>query len=91
MLSKVQEAFSRKSALAKRSAGEQINLRARLISVREQRGLSQQDAAELMGVSEWYIRQIESIDYNPSLTELAQYALILDAVITFSVKTKADI
>lgn len=89
-LPKVREAFSRKAALAKRATEEQLNLRARLVNLRKQRLLSQKQAADLMGVSEWYIDQIESVRYNPSLTELAAYALILDAVIVYSVKTRTD-
>lgn len=62
-----------------------------LVEVRENRGLSQADVAERMGISQSAVSQFERYDSNPKLSTIRRYAHAVGARIKHSVILDAEL
>lgn len=58
-----------------------------LVALRKRQGLTQQDVADRMDVTQSAVAQFERYDANPSLNTIGRYALAIGASINFSVTT----
>lgn len=57
-----------------------------LVEVRKRRGLSQQQVAERLGVSQPMVAKFESYDSNPTLATIRRYAHAVEALVTHTVE-----
>lgn len=62
-------------------AREHRRLRAELVRVRQESGLTQADVAELLGTSPQAVSKLERYDADPKLSTLARYANAVGALI----------
>lgn len=60
-------------------ADETTEFMLQLVSVREQRGLTQKAVAEALGISQPAVAQFEHYDANPTLASIRRYALAVGA------------
>ncbi|GAB2475079.1 hypothetical protein GCM10027030_06730 [Luteococcus sediminum] len=60
-----------------------------LIAVREQRGLSQSEVAEIMQVSQPVVSKFESLEGNPTLATIRRYANAIQALYCHKVEAEA--
>lgn len=63
-------------------ADDQLDLMARLIELRKEHSLSQQEIADRMGVSQPAISELERYDANPTFSTLRRYAHAIGARIS---------
>lgn len=68
-------------ARAKLLAGEHRQMRATLIRLREEAGLTQAEVGALVGVSQQAINKFERYDADPKLSTLRRYANAVGAII----------
>lgn len=68
-------------ARAKFLAREDRLMRAELVRLREQAGLTQAEVGELLGVSQQAVNKFERYDSDPKLSTLRRYANAIGAVI----------
>lgn len=61
-----------------------------LIDMREKHGLSQQELAQRMGVSQSAVAQFERYDSNPTLTSIQRYALAVEANLDLKVTSDRE-
>lgn len=71
--------------LATRLAASDSDLRWALIQARKRAGFTQSDLAEVLGVSQPAVAQIESMGNDPRLSTLRRYALAVGAMISHQV------
>lgn len=71
---------------AKVLAREHRELKARLVRVRRKAGLSQEDVAERMSVSQQTVSKFERYDSDPKLSTLRRYANAVGALIEHQVE-----
>lgn len=57
-----------------------------LVMVRKERGLSQSEVAEIMGVSQPTIADFEAHDSNPTLSRIRRYAHAVGAIVSHRVE-----
>ena len=57
-----------------------------LVEIRVNKGLSQQDVAELLGVTQPAIAQLEYVTSNPTINRIKLYALALGVELQLGVK-----
>jgi transcriptional regulator with XRE-family HTH domain len=57
-----------------------------LVEIRVNKGLSQQDVADLLGVTQPAIAQLEYVTSNPTINRIKLYALALGVELQLSVK-----
>ena len=57
-----------------------------LVEIRGSKGLSQQDVADLLGVTQPAIAQLEYVTSNPTINRIKLYALALGVELQLSVK-----
>lgn len=79
--SELQQVRERAQALA----AADRHLKSQLIRAREQRGLSQRQVAERMGVTQQAVNKFERYDSDPKLSTLRRYANAVGAVVTHDV------
>ncbi|RRD52096.1 XRE family transcriptional regulator [Buchananella hordeovulneris] len=72
---------------ARRLARADRQLKERLIAVRREAGLSQQDVADRLGVSQQAVQKLERYDSDPQLSTLRRYANAVGALVTHTVTT----
>ena len=77
--------------LAKRLAQNEYDLIFGLIQLRIESGLTQSDVAEVLGISQQAVAKFESMDSDPRLSTISQYAMAINALIHFEVKPFAKI
>lgn len=64
---------------------QDYDLRFELIKLREERGLSQTQIAEMLGVSQQAISQFEQMDADPRMSTIRRYALAVGAMVEHTV------
>lgn len=62
-----------------------------LVALRKKAGISQDEVANRMGVSQSAISQFEHYDANPTLSTIRRYALAVDASISYRVSSSAPL
>lgn len=62
-------------------ARENREMRARLVQIRHDAGLTQQDVADMLGVSQQAVQKIERYDADPRLSTLERYANAVGALV----------
>ncbi len=62
----------------------------RLIQLRGDQGLTQQDVADRMGVTQPTVARFEAYDSNPTLASIRRYAHAIGALITHVVETDSE-
>ncbi len=58
----------------------------RLVEIRKEQGLTQQDVADRMGVSQPTVAKFESYDSNPTLATIRRYAHAVEALVKHEVE-----
>lgn len=76
--------------LADRLVSEDRNFIHKLIAWREERGLTQAQVAERMGLSEEAVKQFEHYDSNPPLSLIRRYALSVGVMVHHDVESVLD-
>ena len=76
-------------ALALENTAAWRDLREAMIAAREQQGLTQQQLAEVMGITQSAVSQFESLGGNPRMTTVVAYAQALQLKLSFDA-TRAD-
>jgi DNA-binding XRE family transcriptional regulator len=71
--------------LARKMAHENYNLLFGLIEHRIAAGLTQQDVANSLGISQQAVAKFESMDNDPRLSTISQYALAINALVTHKI------
>ncbi len=56
-----------------------------LVSLREQKGLTQQQVGEALGISQAAVAQFENGSANPTIQRIKVYAMVIGASIEFSI------
>lgn len=77
---------SRSEQLARELAESDINLIYSLRKMREERGLSQADLGQILGVTQATVSAFESGESEPKLSTVRRYAHALDVMIVHSVR-----
>ncbi len=72
-------------ARAKVLARENREMRAALVQIRRDSGLSQQDVADLLEISQQAVQKLERYDADPKLSTLERYANAVGALVTHRV------
>lgn len=72
---------------ARRLARADRQLKERLIDIRREAGLSQQDVADRLGISQQAVQKLERYDSDPQLSTLRRYANAIGALVTHTVTT----
>lgn len=72
---------TRSAVLARRLSNTELSFKLQLVKIRNDRGLTQTDVAEKMGVDKSAVSRFERIDANPRLATIRAYALAIDAII----------
>lgn len=72
--------------LAKQLAEENYELLTQLVNKRIESGLTQQDVAELLAVSQQSISKFESLEMDPRLSTISKYAMAINVLISHSVQ-----
>lgn len=67
-------------------ATDHLELIENLVKIRKEHGLSQEDVAYRMGISQPSVADFERYDSNPTLARIRRYALAVGAVMRTSVK-----
>lgn len=80
-LRRVAASLSPIRARAKVLARENQEMRASLVRVRRQAGLSQADVAEMLGVTQQAVNKLERYDADPRLSTLERYANAVGALV----------
>lgn len=62
----------------------------RLIQLRSDQGLTQQDVADRMGVTQPTVAKFEAYDSNPTLASIRRYAHAVGALVTHVVETDSE-
>ena len=62
----------------------------RLIQLRGDQGLTQQDVADRMGVTQPTVARFEAYDSNPTLASIRRYAHAIGALVTHVVETDTE-
>jgi len=62
----------------------------RLIQLRGDQGLTQQDVADRMGVTQPTVARFEAYDSNPTLASIRRYAHAIGALVTHVVETDLE-
>lgn len=75
------------SGLANESARRTYVVKNDLISERKNQHKSVKDMAQALGVKKKYIRKFETYSYDPTLSELMMYALVLNRTINLHLET----
>lgn len=73
--------FNHFKARAKLLAREDRLMRVDLVRIRRENGLTQQDVAELMGVSQQAVNKLERYDADPKLSTLRRYSNAVGALV----------
>lgn len=73
-------------SLAFANENEWANLIEQLVDVRVAKGLTQQDVADLLGVSQPAVAQLELITSNPTINRISLYALALGVELELGIK-----
>lgn len=68
-------------ARAKVLAREGRTMRSELVSIRRARGLSQQDVADRMGISQQAVHKLERYDADPRMSTIERYSNAVEALI----------
>ena len=71
--------------LAEELAEELNDMRRSLVALRKSKGLTQQDVADELGLTQSAVAQFEHYDANPSLAKVGEYALAIGARINITV------
>lgn len=61
-----------------------------LVQARKDRGMTQDDVATAMGISQSAVAQFEHYDSNPTLGTIRRYAMAVGADITYNVKRRGS-
>lgn len=77
--------LERVEARAQVMAREAHDLRKALVRIRRDKNLTQQQVADLLGVSQQAIQKLERYDNDPRLSTLERYANAIGAIITHEV------
>ena len=72
--------------LALSNENEWANLIEKLVDIRVSKGLTQQDVADLLGVTQPAVAQLELITSNPTINRIKLYALALGVELKLGVK-----
>lgn len=75
---------------AKQLLRSQRELLQGLVALRHERGMTQAEVANAMGVSQSAVAQFEHYDANPTLGTIRRYALTVGADLDFGVTAHAD-
>ncbi len=84
MTQKTSRMSSKQIALS--NENQWANLIEQLVDIRIQKGLTQQDVADLLGVTQPAVAQLELITSNPTINRIKLYALALGVELKFGVK-----
>ena len=79
-----------KVKLARSLVDEKWALRASLIQIRKDRGLTTREVAHRMGVSAQSVKQFEHYSSNPELSSVTRYAMAVGAYVTYQVRADPD-
>lgn len=74
-------------ARAKILARSDRRMRAELIELRRNAGMTQQDVADLLGISQQAVQKLEAYDADPKLSTLRRYANAVGAIVTHYVES----
>lgn len=74
---------------AKYLAREDRHLKTELVRLRRDRGLTQQDVADLLGISQQAVQKLERYDSDPKMSTLARYANAVGALVAHEVEFDA--
>lgn len=74
---------------AKYLAHEDRLLKTELVRRRRDRGLTQQDVADLLGISQQAVQKLERYDSDPKMSTLARYANAVGALVSHQVEFDA--
>lgn len=77
--------------LAQRLAKNEMSLHCQLVHARELSDLTRRDVAEFLGVDEKWVRDVEGLHSNPTLSEIRYYALAVGAVVEYQVKFEEEL
>ena len=72
---------------AKILARNDYKLMSDLVKVRQSNGLSQDDVAHILGISQQAVSKLESYDSDPKLSTLRRYALAIGALVEHTVSS----
>lgn len=75
---------------SKALAAEQTDMLSRLVDIRKNRGMTQADVANILGVTQQSISKLESYDANPRLDTLRTYANAIGAILHIEVKEDSN-
>lgn len=81
------ETRERIRARAKALGANEERFRDELFGLRIHHGLTQEQVAERMGVSQSVVTRLERYDSNPTLSTLRRYALAVDARLDFTARS----
>jgi DNA-binding XRE family transcriptional regulator len=84
MTQKTSRMSSKQIALS--NENQWANLIEQLVDIRIQKGLTQQDVADLLGVTQPAVAQLELITSNPTINRIKLYALALGVELKLGVK-----